>query len=153
MTIIAHRGNLEGPNPALENHPDYIDSALSEGFDAEIDVWVLENGIFLGHDKPDFPVSLSWFFDRCKNIWIHCKNFEALCFFQSASDKNDFNWKCRYNYFWHQSDSVTLTSLGFIWAYPGNQPIAGSVAVLPEIHNDDVSDCYAICTDYSRRYL
>ena len=28
MKLIAHRGNIEGPNPLKENDPEYIDIAL-----------------------------------------------------------------------------------------------------------------------------
>lgn len=153
MIIISHRGNLEGPNPQKENHPEYVDKALDLGFDVEVDVWVLGDKIFLGHDSPEFRVNLSWFFDRCRNIWIHCKNLESLSYFSSISSTKDFDWKCKYNYFWHQSDLATLTSAGFMWVYPGNQPILGSVAVLPEIQGEDTTGCYAVCTDYVYRYL
>ena len=39
MILISHRGNLTGPNPKKENHPDYILNALREGYEVEIDVW------------------------------------------------------------------------------------------------------------------
>ena len=42
MKLISHRGNLEGPNPERENHPDYIYGALQAGYDVEIDVWWVE---------------------------------------------------------------------------------------------------------------
>ena len=37
MKLIAHRGNIDGPSDE-QNSPDYIDNALSLGYDAEIDV-------------------------------------------------------------------------------------------------------------------
>jgi len=52
MKIIAHRGNLTGPNPLRENSIDYIEEAISEGFDVEIDLWVEDNQCHLGHDGP-----------------------------------------------------------------------------------------------------
>ena len=51
------------------------------------------------------------------------------------------------HYFWHQKDDIALTSKGYIWAYPGKQPIKESIAVLPEIYKDDVSNCIGICSD------
>ena len=56
------------------------------------------------------------------------------------------------HYFWHQNDDITLTSKGYIWAYPGKQPIKNSIAVLPEIHNDDISNCIGICSDIIEAY-
>jgi hypothetical protein len=48
--------------------------------------------------------------------------------------------------------TVTLTSQGAIWAYPGKQPIKRSIAVMPEINNDDTSQCLGICSDYIKKY-
>ena len=38
MILIAHRGNVSGPNPEMENNPLYIDRALEKGYDVEIDI-------------------------------------------------------------------------------------------------------------------
>jgi hypothetical protein len=57
-----------------------------------------------------------------------------------------------FNYFWHEEDTMTLTSHGYMWVYPGKQPIVGSIAVLPEIYNDDLHDCIGICSDYIKNY-
>jgi hypothetical protein len=56
------------------------------------------------------------------------------------------------NYFWHQEDDVTLTSKGYIWAYPGKQPIKNSIAVMPELKNDNLSECIGICSDNISNY-
>ena len=42
MILISHRGNIDGKIVERENHPDYIDKAISEEFDVEIDVWMIE---------------------------------------------------------------------------------------------------------------
>jgi hypothetical protein len=47
---------------------------------------------------------------------------------------------------------VALTSKNYIWAYPGKQPIKGSIAVMPEVHNDDLDNCIGICSDYINDY-
>jgi glycerophosphoryl diester phosphodiesterase len=52
MKIISHRGNLDGAVWQRENTMLYILEALARGFDVEIDVW-LSNGVLrLGHDGP-----------------------------------------------------------------------------------------------------
>ena len=38
MKLIAHRGNLSGPDRERENTTDTIRKALEEGFDVELDV-------------------------------------------------------------------------------------------------------------------
>jgi hypothetical protein len=143
MILISHRGNLNGKMPENENHPDYIDEAIHAGYDVEIDVWMIDNELFLGHDKPQYKVIYNWLSTRYEKLWIHCKNVEAMEWFNSFGG---------FNYFWHEEDTVTLTSMNIIWAYPGKQTIKGSVAVLPEIHNDDLSACIGICSDYINNY-
>lgn len=44
MILISHRGNLSGLNPDLENSEKYINTALSLGFDVEIDIRNVSNG-------------------------------------------------------------------------------------------------------------
>ena len=143
MILISHRGNLNGKMPENENHPDYIDEAIHAGYDVEIDVWMVDNELFLGHDKPQYKVIYNWLSTRYEKLWIHCKNVEAMEWFNSFTG---------FNYFCHEEDTVTLTSMNIIWAYPGKQTIKGSIAVLPEIHNDDLSACVGICSDYINNY-
>jgi hypothetical protein len=146
MIIISHRGNLLGPNPSKENSPAYIDDALRAGFHVEIDLRVIDGKYFLGHDGPEYEIDPSWLSDgeRSSFLYIHCKNVAAV---EAMTDSHVL-----FNYFWHESDKLTLTSLRDIWVFPGNQPIEGSIAVMPEIHKDDVSKCFGICTDYPIDY-
>jgi hypothetical protein len=143
MVLISHRGNLSGKIPRNENHPDYIDKAIYAGYNVEIDVWVVEGVILLGHDEPQYGISQLWLNQRVDKLWIHCKNIEAMEWFNSIGG---------FNYFWHENDVMTLTSNGRMWVYPGKQPIKGSIAVLPEVYNDDISKCYGVCSDYIEKY-
>jgi len=143
MILISHRGNTTGPNPDRENHPDYIDNAISLGFNVEVDVWIINNTINLGHDSPQYKITHQWLNNRYNNLWIHCKNIKAIEWFNSIKE---------FNYFWHEEDTLTLTSQGYIWAYPGKQSIKHSIAVMPEIKNDDVSLCLGVCSDYIKNY-
>jgi hypothetical protein len=143
MILISHRGNIDGKQPELENHPDYIDKAMLDGVDVEIDVWMIEGVLYLGHDEPQYGISQHWLNERHSKLWIHCKNVEAMEWFNLIGG---------FNYFWHEEDVVALTSMNIIWAYPGKQPIKGSIAVMPEIHNDDLDACVGICSDYINNY-
>ena len=58
----------------------------------------------------------------------------------------------RLNYLWHEEDTVTLTSKNYIWAYPNKQPRKGSIAVMPEFNNNDISQCLGVCSDYIEKY-
>jgi hypothetical protein len=141
--LISHRGNLEGPISKLENAPEYIDNALSLGYQVEIDIWSIDGVLFLGHDKPIHGITQHWLNKRAHKLWVHCKNVEAIEWFNSIGG---------FNYFWHQEDTVTLTSRNYIWAYPGKQPIKGSIAVMPELYKDNLTECIGICSDYIKEY-
>ena len=144
MILISHRGNINGRIEEAENRPDYIDDTIKLGFEVEVDVWVIEGTFHLGHDEPQYGVSLHWLNERKDKLWIHCKNIEAVEWFNSLYDT--------YNYFWHQEDTLTLTSKGYIWVYPGKQSVKNSIAVMPETHNDDTSQCIGICSDNIIKY-
>jgi len=146
MVLISHRGNINGKTDR-ENHPDYIDEAISLGYDVEIDVWCKKDNLYLGHDNPQYEINLKWLNNRKDKLWIHCKNHDCLVYFNTLEDMGD-----DYNYFWHQEDDITLTSMNFMWVYPGKQPIPNSIAVLPEWKDDDVSQCMGICSDYIKKY-
>ena len=53
MIFIAHRGLITGPDFEKENKVATIDFAIKDGFDAEVDLWVLDNKLYLGHDLKD----------------------------------------------------------------------------------------------------
>jgi hypothetical protein len=139
MIYIAHRGLFDGPNKEKENHPQQILSALSKGYDVEVDVWYKDELWFLGHDGPTYGVDEQFLYTR--GLWIHAKNIEAL---YELSFTN-------LNYFWHQEDDYTLTSKGFIWTYPGKTLTKTSICVMPE-WKYDVSkfnmNCYGVCSDF-----
>lgn len=146
--LISHRGNIDGLEPEKENHPDYIQEALDFGYDVEIDIWFHNKKLYLGHDAPQYPIKLNWLKERIDKLWVHCKNYDALMYFNELEDSGI----SEFNYFWHQEDDITLTSMNFLWVYPGKQPINKSVAVLPEINNDDISECIGVCSDYIKNY-
>jgi hypothetical protein len=144
MIYISHRGNINGKDVTYENNPEYIIQTLNKGYNVEIDVRLIKDSLYLGHDEAVYLITLEWLLQRKDSLWIHCKNIESLQYF--------YNIKHVFNYFWHDTDAVTFTSKNYIWAYPGKQPILNSVAVLPEMHNDDVSKCIGICSDIIEKY-
>jgi len=142
MKLISHRGNIDGPNLARENSPYYIMEAIAMGYEVEIDMWWIDERLYLGHDKPQYEVSDEWLEDKIDKLWVHCKNTELLNWIRSTE----------LHYFWHENDTVTLTSKNYIWAYPGKQPIKNSIAVMPELNNDNLTSCLGICSDYINTY-
>lgn len=149
MKIISHRGCTDGPNQQLENDPKTIDKCLELGFEVEIDLRFNSNYFFLGHDFEQYKISLNWLFDRSDKIWIHCKDEASFQYLNNTA--NDFN------YFWHQSDTFTLTSKGFVWAFPNSKIYKEAINVLPELNIEDdqsliMINPLGICTDYPFRY-
>jgi hypothetical protein len=142
MILISHRGNLNGPNEDRENSPYYIMEAIDEGYDVEVDLWWVNGRVYLGHDEPQYEVSDEWLGERIDKLWVHCKNVDSLNWIRNTS----------LHYFWHEQDTLTLTSKNYMWVYPGKQPIIGSIAVMPETHNDDISNCLGVCSDFIKKY-
>lgn len=140
MIYISHRGNLEGPNKELENSPDYIDAAIAEDFDVEVDLWYANGTPLLGHDEPQYAISLGYLWDRSDYLWVHCKDPIAL----------DFCLENEIHCFFHNTDDYTLTSRQWIWAYPRKEiRMESCIVVLPERSLYAPKDGYGgICSDY-----
>jgi hypothetical protein len=127
----------------MENNPHYVKMAIEAGFNVEVDVWQTGEGVFLGHDEPQYPISVEFLLKN--EIWCHAKNIEALVELHNIGA----------HYFWHQEDDVTLTSNNHIWTYPGATLTKNSICVMPERYNPPVEELVGIagiCSDYVRNY-
>ena len=140
MYLISHRGNINGVNKDKENNPEYINKALENDFEVEVDVRFDDNKFFLGHDHNQYEIDKKFLLNQ--KIWCHAKTSEALIALK----------KIEAHYFWHQEDDYTLTSKGYIWTYPGKKLLDKSICVLPEIANYKEIDCLGICSDFIERY-
>lgn len=118
MHLIAHRGNTHGPQPNLENSHGYLRTALDKGFEIELDVWHDRGQFFLGHDAPHHPIDIN--FLLAPGRWCHAKNLPAL----------ELLLRSGAHCFWHENDTVTLTSRGYVWTYPGKPLVANSICLL-----------------------
>lgn len=142
MIKIAHRGNIRGPASETENNPIDIGLAISMGYDVEIDIWLKDGEIYLGHDEPKHLVDKTFIQDLKEEAWFHCKNLEALYMFTEEFPDHRF--------FWHEHDDYTLTSNGYIWTYPGKLISPNSILVINEkVDLSMYGDIpYGICYDY-----
>ncbi len=140
MKIISHRGNIRGPVPDKENRPSYIDCAIGNGYDVEVDIRSIDGELWLGHDKPQYKIDHNWIDKRRHYLWIHCKNLQAAI-------------ECwAYHSFCHTNDPFTYTSTGKIWLHDLSMKINDNT-VIPLISLEDINQKvdtfpYAICTDY-----
>lgn len=98
MKIIAHRGNMDGPE-TVENDPQ----RLPFGEEVELDVWSMFGHAMLGHDHPKYDVKQEVLMR--KGVWCHAKNREALIYLCEIGA----------HYFWHEHDQFAITSQGYIW--------------------------------------
>ena len=145
MKIIAHRGLIDGKNLQTENSPAQIELALAFGFDVELDVWLIGDQFYLGHDNPEYKVTPEYFVEHHRKFWIHTKNLAALEWFTK-------NTSTQFNFFWHDVDAYIITSLGYIWTTNKSIYTDNSVIVIPEypVKNFDDYKCYAVCCDYGK---
>jgi hypothetical protein len=141
MQLISHRGNLQGRKPNLENSPDYIQHALDSGVDVEIDVHVVNREFWLGHDEPTYKVE-EVFLTNPK-LWCHAKTLGALN--MMLDNKN-------IHCFWHQEDSYTLTSQGYVWTYPNEPLCSKSICVMPSEPYKFEKNIHGICSDNILHY-
>jgi len=149
MKIIAHRGNLYGPNPETENTVEQAEKCFAMGFDVEVDVWHTDKGFFLGHDGPKNYVSHGWLINNEKRLYLHCKNQHAY----AAACVGDL--EC----FFHTVDQVVLTSKKSLWFFPGTEIeptgalLISRIACMPELVSEwDIFNATHICTDYPVKY-
>lgn len=143
MKFIAHRAYTNGKDADLENSPSAIQTLLNNNIDVEIDVWYVSGEYFLGHNEPEHLVEKSFLLQD--GLWCHAKNTDALV------EMLDSNIHC----FWHQSDDFTITSKGYIWAFPGKETTGkNTVMLFPERNPDiDYTKYDFVCTDYLEKYF
>jgi len=144
MKIIAHRGNINGPN-ILENKPEYIMNTISKGYYVELDLWKVDNSLYLGHDNPQYKIEINFLLNIKNKLFCHCKNIEALQYILI----NYPEIEC----FFHDSDDCVITSKNNIWTYPGKKLTDISICVMPERTNQIAKNCLGVCTDYPIKYI
>ena len=145
MKLISHRGNIRGPIPDKENRPSYIDCAIGNGYDVEIDVNYVNGELWLGHDEPQYKVTHTWIQERSQYLWLHCKDFE------SAKEC----WK--YQAFCHSGDPFVYTSTAQIWLHGENDNLytLDDMTIIPVISKQESISFntangvpFGVCTDY-----
>tara|TARA_R110000824_G_scaffold352568_2_gene539625 strand:+ start:348 stop:806 length:459 start_codon:yes stop_codon:yes gene_type:complete len=142
IKLISHRGNVNGQNIERENTLSYIDEANFLGYDVEIDVWMSNGYLYLGHDCAKTRIDYSCLVDRQDFLWIHCKNFQALSFLSSFCDLKTF---------FHENERYTYISNGVIWAHDISD--IDNNCIIPLLEEKQILDwtkqnVYGICSDY-----
>lgn len=149
--IISHRGNIFGPHPACENFPEYVDTALKEGYMAEIDMRIYRNELFLGHDYPQYKIDEDWLLDRYLNLWVHAKDLQSLLWLTEKTQETLFPIK----YFYHSNDDCTIVNKNYIWVHNlTERSLLNERCIIPLIQRNQIetlpiySNIGGVCTDY-----
>lgn len=144
MKIISHRGNLNGPDETIENTECAIDHAISLGFDVEIDLRYYHGAFYLGHDEPQYQITLEWIHNRRHFLWIHCKDLDSFAVSPGS-----------WNKFCHTQDPVVAVLPNKMWVHDLNLELNWK-CIIPLLSREDIfefdlkrlKDCYGVCTDY-----
>ncbi|MGI0058659.1 MAG: hypothetical protein ACREBJ_02725 [Nitrosotalea sp.] len=140
--MISHRGNIDTILPERENAPVYIDEAIFQGYYVEIDVRLIGDKLFLGHDNPDYEITLQWLLDRKDNLWVHTKNFDALSYLIDQDLRA----------FYHQKENHTIiNSCNLIWSHDLSE--ANEKSIIPLLSKQDITSyngakVFGICSDF-----
>jgi glycerophosphoryl diester phosphodiesterase len=138
MILIAHRGNYNRVDTNQENTLSYLHEAISQGYDVEVDIWKIESGYFLGHDRPTHPVTINHIKEISGYAWFHAKNYDALLSLTRDG----------HHVFAHDQDLWTLTSRNIIWSHKRQTNDYGIVC-MPDLalDRDIMKTAAGICHD------
>ena len=148
MKAISHRGNICGKEPNRENTREYVEVALSSGYEVEIDVRFKDGSLWLGHDGPEEVIDLNWLFKNADRLWIHCKDIQGIMLLREIDNGT-------LNYFGHANDDFVLTSRGFLFCLPTDVLNNKGVLVMPEFFDYTVkpsNEAYAVLTDFPETF-
>lgn len=142
---ICHRGNVVGPVKELENNFGVLIQRDIQGFWVEVDVWYHDNNLWLGHDKPEYKITLEWL-SSSKRRLIHAKDGATLSYLQQEAGKQALDL----HYFYHTDEDYVLSNKGLIICYPGKPLLPGSLCMMPEHANytqDEMQNSFSVCSD------
>ena len=152
MKLISHRGNIFKRFPIYENEPEYIKYALLYVDMVEIDIWLIDSELYLGHDFPQFYIDMEFLLEHASSLLIHCKNIESFIYLYSFEQLNVFA---------HEQDSYVMTSDNLCILHPNTEiphnvdVLAKTIIMCPEKRPNGFSEIfpyldkvYGVCTDY-----
>lgn len=154
MKFISHRGNTTHPQlESLQNDTQIIEEAIKTGLDVEIDMWKVGHNFCPGHDKPERHIKEEWLRTNAHHLLIHAKNRDMLDWLVRHNDKFT---NCPFHFFWHEKDTYTMTNRGVPIVYPGQEPVDGSILMMPELGGWNLNSAirhnlYGICSDHIKQ--
>lgn len=146
MILISHRGNVDNIQPKRENTKEYILEAIDRGFYVEIDIWMKNGSLFLGHDSPENEVSVDWLNKFSDKLFIHSKNYSAFCYFMYEN-------AIPIPTFYHTiEDHVVIGNTKLVWSH--NLEECNERSVIPLLDKESIKqidrypNVYGVCSDF-----
>lgn len=126
MLLISYRGIFDGQNFESENTPDQIGKAFDAGFSCMVDVWRINNKIYLGSEEPLIEVSDRYL--QGIRFWLNARNDDMYSWLQTQPSK------LYPNYFTvpYPTPAYVTTSSGHQWVFGCVPTDNNSIVVLPE---------------------
>ena len=149
MFYISYQGIYDGSNYEDANTPPQISKALQRGFSCLIDVWRIDNKLYVGNNQPTIEVTERYI--QGNRFWINAKNTDMQTWIASQPSN------LYPNYFHFDASTPPppyATASNGKLITPGTVPInTNSVMFLPEINDRSLFSmvnvrCYAVCSTY-----
>ena len=144
-----HRGNLFGPVKETENNFGVLLQRSIQGHHVEVDVWYHEHTLWLGHDKPEYKITLEWLLSSKRRL-VHAKDGPTFEYLLQETGKRALD----IHVFYHTDEDYVLTNKGLVICYPGKPLLEGSLCMMPErasYSSEELQHCFSVCSDTSMR--
>lgn len=147
MLFISYRGIFDGQNFEDENTINQIGTAFNAGYSCMVDVWRVDDKIYLGSQQPLVEVTAGYI--QGNRFWLNARNNTMLVWLQSQPQNLYPNYFSVPN----PTPAYVTTSSGHQWVF-GNVPTnSNSIIVLPEIPDRGLFSTvklrnYGICSSY-----
>ena len=142
---ICHRGNIQKPQKELENNFGILIQRAIQGQYVEVDVWYHEQHLWLGHDKPEYKITLEWLAADKRRL-IHAKDGKTLEHLLQETGRKALDL----HVFYHTDEDYVLTNKGLVICYPGKPLLEGSLCMMPEraqYKEEELMKSFSVCSD------
>ena len=148
MLYISYQGIFEGQDYPDANTPNQIGKAFNAGYSCMVDVWRVDNQLYLGSYEPMIEVTEKYL--QGNRFWINARNIDMQNWIVTQPVKN------YPHYFWSNQPEPTspvTVSSGQIWTPVTVATDPSTIIVLPEIQDRGMLStihlkCYGVCSTY-----
>jgi hypothetical protein len=149
MLYISYQGIFDSQNFEDANTPNQIRKAFNAGYSCMVDVWRVDNRIYLGSYAPTTEVTEKYI--QGNRFWLNARNVDMQDWLTAQPNR------LYPNYFWFTTPNpppAYVTASNGKLITPGTVPINNnSVIFLPEIDDRSLFStvhlrCYGVCSTY-----